>query len=419
LKDPEVTRFAFSVLAISLCTTSAHADPHPPAWSTGLEVRERVQHVKNAEFISDNEADGTLWTQRVAVSASVELASWLRARGVIQSALMSGGQRSPVDANTLDAREAYVEMGPETAFVRIGRQELTYGSQRLIGTRDGTNVRRGWDGVVGRLHISDWSVDGIAVALVDVKPEGAFNDRANTDRMLAGVYATGPASIGGLDLYLLYAKSDDRQTIEGIADQRRYSAGVRSAGERGRVFWNWEAIYQWGRHGDADISAWTLATNTGLKFSGPWSPEVMLSANIASGDGEVGDGRLETFDAMYPRGNYFSDAAILGPANFYNLNPYLRLSPSDSWQLSADINVHWRLEAADGVYGPPGNLLRAPGASNARFVATAVSFSAAHELSDSLQLEAIYAHAEPARFIDETGPSAPVDFVELTLRYTL
>ena len=414
-----MTRLAFSVFAISLCATSAYADPHAQALSTELEVRERVQYVKNAEFISDNEAGGTLWTQRLAVSASVEFTSWLRARGVAQSALMSGGQRSPVDANVLDAREAYIEVGPETAFVRVGRQELTYGSQRLIGTRDGTNVRRGWDGIVGQLHISDWSIDAIAVALVDVKPEGAFNDRANADRVLAGVYATGPASVGDLDLYLLYAKSDDRQTIEGIADQRRYSAGVRSAGESGRMFWNWEAIYQWGRHGSADISAWTLATNTGLKFNSPWSPEVMLSANVASGDGEADDGLLETFDALYPRGNYFSDAAILGPANFYNLNPYLRLSPSDRWQLSADVNLHWRVDAADGVYGPPGNLLRPPGGSSARFVATAVSFSAVHELSDALQLEAIYAHSEPARFIDETGPSAPVDFVELTLRYTL
>lgn len=414
-----MTRFAFSVLAISLFTTSAYADPQAPAWSTGLEVRERVQYTENAGFIADNEADGTLWTQRVAVSASIEITPKLRARGVMQSAVMSGGPRSPINANTLDAREAYVELGPEAAFVRIGRQELIYGSQRLLGTRDGTNVRRGWDGIIGRLHISDWSVDGIAVTLVDVEPEGVFNDRPDSDRILAGVYATGPADISHLDLYLLYTKSNDRQTIEGTADQHRYSAGVRSAGESDRLFWNWEAIYQWGRHGDADISAWTLATNTGLKFNGPWSPELMLSANIASGDGHVGDGRLETFDALYPRGNYFSDAAVLGPANFFNLNPYLRLSPSDRWRLSADINLHWRMETADGVYGPPGNLLRAPGDSSARFVSTAVSVSAAHQLSDALQLEAIYAHVEPARFISETGPSAPVDFVELTLRYTL
>ncbi|MEL6119570.1 MAG: alginate export family protein, partial [Pseudomonadota bacterium] len=45
---------------------------------------------------------------------------------------------------------------------------------------------------------------------------------------------------------------------------------------RGNVFWNWEAVYQFGDQGDLDIAAWTLATNTGYRWLDvPWEPEFL------------------------------------------------------------------------------------------------------------------------------------------------
>ena len=407
----------FAIPVLSVPSVAQAADRGD--WRYGVEARERVQYFNNTEFDARATVDDWLWTQRIALSAEGPLAPSVKASLKLQSALSSSAQTSPIDSNVLDVRVAHLDLGSDAHYLRIGRQELFLGTQRLIGTRDGTNVRRGWDGVRASTELGDWKLSVLAVALVEVVPKGVFNDRSDERRSLAGVYASGPTRAGNMDLYLLYAETDDRATIEGLADQKRYSAGLRSFGERGQIFWNWEAIYQWGEHGDLDISAWSLATNTGYRFETPWSPELMLSANIASGDGQSGDDKLGTFDALYPRGNYFSDAAVLGPANFYNFNPYLTLSPSDRLNLSLDVNWFWRLEMADGVYGAPGNVLRRPGGSKSNFVATGASAGARYQINDQLSAEIIYAHNAPGDFISDTGASDPVDFLELSLRFTL
>ncbi len=411
----------YSLLIVfgALFASTSSAYPAPSGWQTAFEARERLQYFNNSNFDPAQTDDDWLWTQRLAASIEGFVAPSVKARLNVQSAVMSGAQTSPVDANVLDLREAYLELGDDARSIRVGRQDLALGSQRLIGTRDGTNVRRGWDGVRVKVTNGAWTFDAFALALVDVEPDGVFNDRSDDGRLLSGLYATGPAPIGELDAYFIFAETDDRATIEGIADQQRYNAGLRSFGEAGSVFWNWEAIYQWGQHGDLDISAWTLATNTGYRFDTAWSPEVMLSANIASGDRNSEDGTLGTFDPLYPRGNYFSDAAVLGPANFYNLNPYLTLSPSEQLSLSFDVNWFWRLEDEDGVYGAPGNVLRAPISGAGDFVATGASLSAAYQINETISAEIIYAHNAPGNFIADTGPSEPVDFLELTLRFTL
>lgn len=62
--------------------------------------------------------------------------------------------------------------------------------------------------------------------------------------------------------------------------------------------------------------SWTLASQTGFTFASlPWQPRIALSTNIASGDTDPDDADLGTFNPLYPRGNYFSEDAVLGPRN--------------------------------------------------------------------------------------------------------
>ena len=184
------------------------------------------------------------------------------------------------------------------------------------------------------------------------------------------------------------------------------------------MFWNWEAFYHFGHHGDLDISAWSLAANTGLRFDdAPWQPEFLLSTNIASGDEENGDGALGTFDALFPRGNYFSQAAILGPSNFFNVHPSITLRPRHGLEIFADANFYWRLEDADGIYGPPFVLIREPGASAANFVNTSLSAGAQWEASERITLAVIGTYSAAGRFVEETGPARDIQFIEFTAQY--
>ena len=377
-----------------------------------------MTYVDNLAFEPDNSENGWFLIQRVELTADAELTPQLRARVTVQSGILEGEAFEPIQRNDLDIQEAYVEIGPENAFIRVGRQELGLGSFRLASSRDGTNIKRTWDGLRAIAQVGDFELQALALSEVEVEPSGVFNDPIAKGDTLTGVYVSGPAPIGRFDAYFLYSDFDARRTIEGISQQDRYTLGARWFGERGMLFWDWEALYQFGSHGELDISAWSVAANTGLKFQdAPLRPEFMLSTNIASGDGDNDDGTLGTFDALFPRGNYFSQAAVLGPSNFYNIHPSVTFYPGENVELFADVNFYWRLEDEDGIYGPPFILLRDPGGSEAHFVNTSVSAGASWNVNEQFELAVIGTHSSAGRFIKETGPAEDIQFVEFTAQF--
>lgn len=290
------------------------AAPQPEIRLSG-ELRERVTWQSALDFDSADPDAGLFWTQRIALAADVEITPAVRVRAALVSALIEGAaERSPAERNVLDLQEGFVELGPETGFVRIGRQEIRLGSQRLVAVRDGTTVRRTWDGARVHAALGRITLDAFAFRLVAVRPGGVFNDGRNEARDLAGAEASFPAPLGSLDAYWLFTNHDDRNTIEGIGDEQRHAFGLRAHGEAQGWFWDWEAVFQTGSFAGGDIKAWTVATKTGHRWEArPWKPELMLSANIASGDGDPGDGTLRTFNALYPNASYFSENAVLGP----------------------------------------------------------------------------------------------------------
>jgi Alginate export len=177
-------------------------------------------------------------------------------------------------------------------------------------------------------------------------------------------------------------------------------------------------MLQFGELGEADLCAWTLASETGYEWAdAPLRPRVALSANVASGDRDPLDPDLETFNPLFPRGNYFSEAAILGPYNFYNAHVFLTLVPRAAWRVTLDHNMFWRLSTDDGVYGPSGRLIRAGLESRARFVANETSLTSSWSAGRHWSYDVKYTHFAPGRFLRETGPAKAVDFVQLTARF--
>lgn len=117
----------------------------------------------------------------------------------------------------------------------------------------------------------------------------------------------------------------------------------------------------------------------------------------------------------FPRGNYFSEAAVLGPRNFYNVHAFLRIAPTAGWSHTVDVNWYWRLRDEDDVYGPPGNLILNPGGEG-ELVTTAISNGTSWTLNRYFDASAIYTiqtHGELAR---AQGSPRNTHFIELTLR---
>src|SRR5580692_8273031 len=72
-----------------------------------------------------------------------------------------GGPR-PIDEKRLDFQAGYLELGTSkdanSVALRVGRQELEYGSGRLIDVREGPNVRLSFDGFMVKSKIDSWQI---------------------------------------------------------------------------------------------------------------------------------------------------------------------------------------------------------------------------------------------------------------------
>jgi hypothetical protein len=226
----------------------------------------------------------------------------------------------------------------------------------------------------------------------------------------------------GYDLRLIqdYLGFQNDQAIytQGTGSETRHSLGLRLWGTPGVWDYNGEVVYQWGTFGPGEIQAWTVAINAGYTWTTDrWHPHIGLSTHTASGDRDATDGDLETFNPLFPRGSYFSETAILGPRNFFNVQPSLTLAPLESVSLTLDVNWFWRLQTADGLYSPSGQLLRAADGSTARYVGSNLAVKTAWQLHRHVAITANYEHFFPGTFLRETGPHKAIDFVELTLQW--
>jgi hypothetical protein len=114
-------------------------------------------------------------------------------------------------------------------------------------------------------------------------------------------------------------------------------------------------MWQSGRVGDADVRAWAVGAKAGYSLASmKLKPRIGLQADAASGDRKAGDGRLQTFNPLFPNGGYyFSDAGYTGYVNLIHVKPSLTITPAAPLKLAAALGLQWRQTASDAVYVQP------------------------------------------------------------------
>ena len=290
---------------------------------------------------------------------------------------------------------------------------MAYGSSRLISFRESPNVRQSFDGVklISRVGSSD--IDLFAVKPVETKT-GIFDDGPDPTRKLWGVYTVTPIAFvpgANADLYYLGFQKEDARFDEGVGNELRHSVGARLWGKIQGWDYNFEAVGQIGTFGAGDIRAWTVASDTGYTFgNAPWKPRIALKADITSGDRHRGDRNLDTFNPLFPKGAYFSETSLIGPANHIDLHPSLEIQPAKAVTVSLDWDVFWRESIEDGIYGNAVNLVRSGSGSNARYVGNQAQLMVEWEANRHLTFTSAYAHFFAGDFLKQTGPGKDVEY---------
>ena len=387
--------------------------------SLGGEIRLMGEAYSNEFFSTDPADDNAYLLERYLLHADWWINERVRIFTQLQGAFEQG-KPGDGDVNPTDLHQLFLDVGVgDSLTVRAGRQELSYGSERLLGVREGTNNRRAFDALRLIHEAGALQVDAFYGHPVEWD-QGAFDDQSVDEVELWGLYATTTAFKGvKLDFYYLGLDKADAEFSQGTADEKRHTFGTRFSGKHGAWDFNHEVIVQTGVFGGGHILAGSLATDHGYTFNAlPMRPRVGLKAAIASGDDDAEDGDLNTFNPLFPRGNYFTEASLLGPQNFIDVKPNIAVNPTDDVTLELSADWFWRQSKQDGIYRPSGSVIYEGDGNLPRFVGTDFSLAAEWRMNRNLLVGAAYTHFFAGGFVKESG-GADVDYggVWLTFRF--
>jgi hypothetical protein len=399
--------------------------------SLGGEIRETYERFHNTNFgLSPDDPDGYL-LQRYLFHVDLQAGQRFRFFAELSSSLedgRTGGPRAVLDEDKLDVHQGFFDLmmwsqrKGSSLRLRVGRQEMAFGSGRLIALREGPNVPLSFDGIRLTMRSGAWQVDGLATRPVQNKP-GIFDDPPQHDVAFWGAYATHRSSADtkkpSIDFY--YLGRDRKRAVynQGAARERRHTLGARLWGQRGAWGYDAEAMYQFGKFGAGQIDAWRVAADNTYVFSSVrWRPKLGLAADVASGDRDPHNPNLQTFDALFQSGTYSGRAQILGPDNAIRLEPSVGLSFSERVTFSAGWGFFWRESANDGLYGIPGNLIVPSNGVKSRYEGSRPIAELDWQITRHLSAHVNYIYVFNAAFEEQSVHGTPnMSFISPWLTY--
>jgi hypothetical protein len=243
-----------------------------------------------------------------------------------------------IDANHSDLLNAFIDIKlaetcDGTAYARVGRQELLYGSQRLISPLDWANTRRTFQGA--KVFYRSEKFDTDAFIVQPVIPDVAHFDSGDDNQVFAGTWTTyRPAKGQAIDAYYLYL-DNARHSASGrggvLGASNFHTVGGRYSGDKDNVLWDFEGAFQFGDFSNQNQIAGMYTTGLGYHFKDlPMNPQAWVYYDYASGDPHIGVGDTHrTFNQLFPFGHYyFGFIDVVGRQNIHDLiRPVPRVPP--------------------------------------------------------------------------------------------
>ena len=389
--------------------------------SFGFWIRERGEYVSNPNW-SDTPPGNTYLMQRYFLHADLHLGERFRFFGELASSLLDGrnaGPRPGLDEEKIYVHQGFVDLGlwhsgHDSLNLRAGRQEAALGSENLVSTRDGRNIRRSLDGFRLTWTKHNWTVDLLAFRPV-LDNSGYFDNPPNHAQNFWGVYAVHPFAFlprGNIDLY--YLGLDNKGVPfdgKGRDREQRGTIGTRLWGTTEHWDYNDELTFQWGWFGSGDIRAWAASTEHGYRIQrAPLSPRFGLRAVAFSGDQNPSSHNVGTFNSIYEKGPYFSYAELFARRNLVALQPSVDLKLRKFVFLKFNPAFFWRESTSDGLYNIGGSVIVSGLHNNARYIATQTSAQLQWKMTRNLTWFTEYGHFFPGEFLKQSTPGKNINY---------
>lgn len=296
-----------------------------------LEIRTPVQ-----------ESRDVFTSMRVRASLEARLEGGVKLFVQLQDVRLFGEELhtlSDYRADNLDLHQGFLELGSVPLVggsLRVGRQEMAFGEQRLIGAVDWAQQGRSFDGA----RYTSRGFGGVTMDLFAMKLQESTSPNHPFDGELYGAWANrelgGRGSLGAWGL----VTTDNRP-----AGTDEVTVGGLLRGGAGPLDLRVEGSLQAGKRGGADVSAYMVGARAGGKLHS--NATLTLWYDYLSGDGSPLDGEVRVFNTLfatnhlyYGLADYFTDIPVhTGGLGLQDAAVKLALTPSPRTGISVDLHA--------------------------------------------------------------------------------
>ncbi len=321
----------------------------------------------------------------------------------------------------VDLRQGYFRFGQcsEPLHLKIGRQDLSFDDQRLVGGFNWSNVARSFDAV--RL---EWKTEYVGLVPFFAKPviidSNEFNEWDDDDNF-AGLHAEWVCP-----MFTYFSTNFFYRGLDGTRNLSNAEKSIESMDEYtldsviklGKEPWSFgfEGAYQFGDYGPGDISAAAIHTDAAYLIKAcPWNSKLKAEYNFATGDDDPMDGDRETFDNLYPTNHYYY--GYIDRFSWRNMHDAMvGFSVNPHKKITVDIGHHWLWLATseDAFYNAGGGVIR-PGSDEMadNYVGQELDVLVRLNAHQRLSLLAGYSHFFAQDYLDQSGNADDADYVYL------
>ncbi len=417
-RDKEMRQFGRFVFLIGICYlfgSFAGTTFAAESISGAVRLRGEIRNDKDFDGSKDDNVDFVGQRVRLKFAGGVE-----KAKVVIQlqHTKIWGGElltATTPGSPDVDLHQGYMELSKTmkrgTLTAKLGRQELSYGDQRLVGAFGWSNNGRAFDAVKLMCSHKNISVDAWAAkALAKGEERGGVTGDFEPD--FFGLYSTlkvNPKAV--LDVYGMLLRQPDAG--EDMDDALLYTVGGRTKGSLGQtpLDWSGEFAYQFGDRLKREHSAFALDARAGFTIPGAYAPRIGVEYAYATGNDSESD-KSKEFHNLFPTNhNKYGYMDYFGWRNMQDIRGGDSAKPRKGVAVAADYHI-FSLAQSEGDWKNAGGavLRESTPSSTSSSVGTELDITIKYTCKENVRIMVGYSHFFAGDFIEETGPGDDSDW---------
>lgn len=385
------------------------------------QIRQRFELQGDYDHLHDVPDDNDFVGSRIRMGFDIAATDRVGAFLQAQDSRNWGGNPTTSTGNQVsrlegfDLHQGYARFALDRTWsARLGRQELAFGTEKLVSPLGWSNVGRAFD-AARVTHDGDLLKADLWASRLGESPTGTEDDIS-----FHGLHATWKGIEGHpFDLYALWSLDQRRSRGEIPTEQMdttdfwttgaQYSQAKVPFGP-GEADWGAEIDFQEGRRGTDELRAQALHGRVGYTWPDfPGAPRVGYHYDLATGDSDPADGREETFDQLHPLGHeYHGYIDFVGRRNLVAHRCQIGVTPHPDWWLGLDHHFFYLESAQDHLYAADGTVRRTNPATGgiSKQVGAEADLTARYTVNRYWTLQAGYSYFDTGRFFGQTRTAA-------------